>query len=501
MNNKESELINNSINTDFLLEEKYKIQEKEKVYQSLARKDYNEATEVIVDYLNTFNYFYSIRDDEKEEIWMYKNGIYIPNGKSYIKETTRRLLKDAYNAYIVNQVINKVIADNYISHDEFFNFYDKNEICVLNGILNVKTRKLEKFTHEKIFFTKLNAHYNEQTDCKKIKSFFKNTLGEEDIKGMQELLGYCLYRDNFLEKAFLFRGNGSNGKSKTLELIELFLGDDNVSNITYKVLEKHDSFEIVNLHGKFANLTGELSKSAIVNTDRFKELTGRDTINASRKFKTSIQFTNHAKLIFNCNDRPPTYDISDGFFRRWNVFNFNKTFVNKEVYNNLKEKVRCNYGVKIINIIEDLNNTIEMSGLLNWALDGLDRLFQNKKFSNEKTTEDTRNEWLRDSNSFIVFFDEHLKFSKNCKCIKSDVRTIYSEFCDEKGLDIVNNKDILKFLQSKGILSKRLWTTFDLDNKVQESCWLNMEFVNGFLSNDGWSKYIESGDLSINNYR
>lgn len=494
--------INKNINTDFL--QAIKKEEKEiedRAVRLILQKDYDKVSEELVIYLDTFNYFYSIRDDDKEEIWMYKNGIYIPNGKSYIKEVTRRLLKDAYSAYIVNQVINKVIADNYIDHDKFFNNYNKDEICVLNGILNVKTRKLEKFSHKKIFFTKLNANYNNVTDCKKIKSFFSNTLNDTDVKGMQELIGYCLYRDNFLEKAFLFRGNGSNGKSKTLELIELFLGCDNVSNITYKVLEKHDSFEIVNLHGKFANLTGELSKSAIVNTDRFKELTGRDTINASRKFKTSIQFTNHAKLIFNCNDRPPTYDITDGFFRRWNVLNFNKTFVSKDIYNNIDDKSKDRYGIRIINIIEKLNNPIEMSGLLNWSLDGLDRLFKNKKFSNEKTTEETRNEWLRDSNSFIVFFDEYLKFSKNCKCIKSDVRTLYSEFCDHRALDIVSDRDILKFLQTKGILSKRVNINIGFDSKSQEHCWLNMEFIKGSLDDDNLSKYIEVGDLSMNNYR
>lgn len=492
-------IVNKDIDTNFLnIEDKFKAQEKDNITQILFKKDYNEATEKIVDYLNTFNYFYSIRDDDREEIWMYKNGIYIPNGKSFIKETTRRLLGNAYSAFIVNQVINKIIADNYIDHDEFFNNYNKNEICILNGILNVRTRELEKFTHKKIFFTKLNAKYHKEADCKMIKSFFLNTLSVSDVKGMQELIGYCLYRDNFLEKAFLFRGNGSNGKSKSLELIELFLGSENVSSITYKVLEKHDSFEIVNLHGKFANLTGELSKSAIVNTDRFKELTGRDTINASRKFKTSIQFTNHAKLIFNCNDRPPTYDISDGFFRRWNVFNFNKTFVSKAYYDTIKEDDKDNYGIKVINIIEQLNKPVELCGLLNWVLDGLDRLFKSKSFSNEKTTEDTRNEWLRDSNSFIVFFDDNLILSRGCKCVKSDVRTVYSEFCEDKGLDVVSDKDVLKFLQTKGIISKRINVS---DSKSQEYCWLNMKFKKGKVNDDKLSVYVENDNLTINSFR
>jgi len=490
--------INKTIDTEFLTkEEKYKIERKTEVLQLILAKDYDRVSEEIVNYLEIFNHFYSIRDDDKEEIWVYRNGIYIPNGKSHIKEVTRHLLDKAYSIYIVNQVIAKIITDNYIDHEEFFNNYNKDEICILNGILNVKTRELETFTHEKIFFTKLNTKYVKEADCKKIKSFFLNTLNVDDVKGMQELIGYCLYRDNFLEKAFLFRGNGSNGKSKTLELIALFLGAENISSITYKVLEKHDSFEIVNLHGKFANLTGELSKSAIINTDRFKELTGRDSINASRKFKTSIQFTNHAKLIFNCNDRPPTYDISDGFFRRWNVFNFNKTFVDKDYYNKIKEEDKCNYGIKILNIIEQLNKPIELSGLLNWALNGLDSLFNNKLFSNEKTTEDTRNEWLRDSNSFIVFFDDNLELARSHKCIKSDIRTIYSEFCEDKGLDVVSDKDILKFLQTKGILSKRVNVS---DSKLQEYCWLNMKFKHGRVNEDKLSLYVENDNLNINNY-
>lgn len=459
------------------------------VLQLLIKGKRSEASEILVRLIEKDNKIYSLRDDKKEELWIYKEGVYVPEGKSYIREFCRNNLGFIYSPQFASLIIDKVIVDNYISHEDFFDNNLLEEVPVLNGILNLKTRKLTDFTPDKIFFNKINAEYDVDKDCPNIKRFFQDILVEEDIPAMQELFGYCLWKDNFTETSFLYRGGGSNGKSKTIELIKLFLNPANCVSVPLSQLEQSGSFHVSELQNKFVNVAGELSKNALQETQMFKFLTGRDSVTADRKFLRPVTFVNYAKMIFSCNDRPPTYDLSDGFFRRWIVFHFKKKFVDKAVYDSLDDNK--GYGIKDADIINNLLSKEEFSGLLNWALIGLSRVIKDKCFSNTKSTEDTRIEWLKDSNNFIVFFEEQLEVSKKRLVSKDDLRQAYTQFCNDRGLDTVSNKAIAWYFNSKGVGTARRTKDFGA-NSEQVMAWVGCKFKEGSIDLRGWSSVGDS---------
>lgn len=446
----------------------------------------NEATELIVNLLKSTKSFYALRDDNKEELWMYKDGIYIPEGKSYIKELCREILGVAYSTNFANKVVDKIVADNYINHDKFFNQNVVDEIPVLNGVLHLKTKELTEFTPEKIFFTKINAEYDVDKDCPMIKKFFEQVLMEDDIPSIIELFGYCLWKENFLEKSVLFRGGGSNGKTKMMELLKVFLTPENSVSVPLSQLEQSGSFQVCELHNKLVNIAGELSKSALRETQMFKFLTGRDPITADRKFLRPITFVNYAKLIFSCNDRPPSYDMSDGFFRRWIVFNFKNKFLDKNIFDALEDKT--GFGVKDPDVVEHIVSPNELSGLLNLVLKGLDSLRENKRFTNNKSTSDTKFEWLTDSNNFVVFFDKILNLSSGHIVSKDSVRQVYSSWCNQQGLEPVSDKAMSWYLGSIGVGSSRRTKDFTYGSE-QLYCWVGCRFKRDSIDARGWSNY------------
>jgi len=465
----------------------------ENILKLLIKGKKLEASEIVVDYIKKDNYFFALRDDKKEELWMYKNGIYVPEGKSYIKEFCRNLLGSVYNSRFFNLVADKIVVDNYISHEEFFNSDSCEEMPVLNGILDLKTKELKPFTPKKIFFTKINAEYDPKKECKNVKKFFKDVLDPKDVPAIQELFGFCLWKDNFTETSFLFRGGGSNGKSKTFDILKTFLNPENCVSVPLSQLEDAGSFKIVELQNKLLNIAGELSKNALKETDVFKSLTGRDSITADRKFLRPVTFVNFSKMVFNCNDRPPTYDMSDGFFRRWIVFHFRNKFVSEDVYNSLKDKT--GYGVKDKDIVKKIISPDELSGVLNWALEGLHRLLGNKEFSNTKSTDETRLEWLEDSNNFAVFFERNMCVSRNHLVSKEDVRGVYSGFCENNGFDPVSDKAILWYMQSKGVSSSRRTKDFG-NNSDQVSCFVGCRFKQDKVDTRGWSNPLTETEIS-----
>jgi hypothetical protein len=106
----------------------------------LADKKYDLASETIVKFIRNRNWIYTTKDDNKPEIYIYKDGIYVPEGKSEIEEQLRKELGPNFNHWIVKQVLDKIRADTYIEPQEFFKEGDPFEIPVLNGAKNTILR-------------------------------------------------------------------------------------------------------------------------------------------------------------------------------------------------------------------------------------------------------------------------------------------------------------------------------------------------------------------------
>ena len=272
----------------------------------------NPATELLSKQIQEKYIIYTTRDDERSECWIYNEGIFKPEGKTYIKEYIRKDLEEWYTQDLANKVISKIEADTFVEQDDFFsrqNLYP-NLIPVNNGVLNIDTRELLPHKPEYCFFNKLPVTYDENAYAQNIIKFIESIIpNTEDIQTLQEFYGSCLLKEYRYEKSLLMVGGGSNGKSKVLELLKYLLGMDNIAEISPQSIEE-DMFAKGELVNKMANISGDISSKALQNTGDFKDLTGRGLIMAPRKFKTRVKFTNYAKFIFSANEVPITYDLS-----------------------------------------------------------------------------------------------------------------------------------------------------------------------------------------------
>jgi len=470
---------------------------KKDVVDFLIEKKTHNATERIVKYIKERNYIYTTRHDEKEEVWIYDNGIYTPNGKTFIKEITRKILDKAYTTYLGNEVINKIEADSYVNADKFFQTNYIHNIAIENGILNIFNGKIEDFTPKKIFFNKLPVVYDTTKKCPNIIKHFEAVLNDkEDIPLIQELFGFLLLKEYKFEKAFMFLGSGRNGKSKTVELMKRFLGIENCVNISLQQLEpKTDNFAMGELVNKLANLGADISNQTLIETGNFKALTGRDLISAARKFLSRINFINYAKMIFCANEIPKTYDTSIAFFERWILLDFPYTFLPKKEYDLLEEKALENIKIADVDIIEKITTKEEMSGLLNWALEGLKRLVKDNGFSYSHTMEEVKKIWIRKSNSLSAFLMDCTNEDYNGKITKADLRKIYNHYCKKFKLKPISDKLIKNTLNIEmGVVDDRF-----REGGVQIPYWNGISFKNndvfgkGGMDGNGFSTLWEVG--------
>jgi len=429
-------------------------------------KEYGGATELIVSYIKENFHIFTTQDDNKSEMWIYKEGIYVPQGKSEIKKIMRDILDKWFNAFYYNQVMNKLEPDTFIDSDEFFGHNYKEEIPVENGILNIFSHELKPFSPEKIFFNKLPVKYDSNAKCPQIDKFLSETLTYETDKIVfYELGGFCLLKEYKYEKAFMLVGGGRNGKDKSLELIKRVIGMENCCAVPLSSLAA-DSFVISSFFGKMANIAGEIGNDDLKDTTMFKALTGRSLISGQRKFLPQVNFINYAKFVFACNDLPFVYDNSRGFWDRWVLLEYPYTFVSKEELEQNKE----NKFLKLRdeNIIEKITTPEELSGLLNKFLKHLYQLSLNKDFSTTRGTEEIKTFWIRKSNSVMAFCLDTIEECYDGFISKKDFRKNYVNYCKKHKIQAKTDyvvKRTLTEMYGANEIRKELF------GGVQNYCW------------------------------
>jgi len=282
-----------------------------------------------------------------------------------------------------------------------------NLIPLENGVFDLDLNELRPYTSDFMFFNKIPVKYNPEADCPLIKNFHKEiTNSEEDITILEEVLGFCLYRDYFIAKSLMLAGGGSNGKSTWLALAKRFLGKENVSGRSLQDLEEH-RFAKADLHTKLTNIYADLPDKALFRTGMFKMLTGRDLIAAEKKHRDTFHFVNYAKLMFSANKVPESpFDNSEAFFRRWIIIVFPNVFTGEDADPQILDK---------------LTTEEELSGLLNLALTGLKRLLKNGVFSHSKTTEEIKEDYIRKSSPIAAFAMDCLETDSDAFIVKKEL--------------------------------------------------------------------------------
>jgi P4 family phage/plasmid primase-like protien len=254
--------------------------------------------------------------------------VYLRNQEWRIRQLCRSIDHDV-STYTINEVINRVKDLNDVDRSKFDS--DNDIINVKNGLLNIHTLEFKEHSPNYLSTVQLPIKYDPKAKCPKILKFLTEVLKSEDIHVILQLIGYCLYRTNRYERAFIFYGQGSNGKSTLIRLIEYFLGFTslykNVSHVSLQNLAKN-RFKPAELYGKSANLFADLGNKKISSEHwgTIKMLISGDSMSVERKGKDPFEFTPFAKLIFSCNEIPELPDNTYATWRRLILLEFENIF-------------------------------------------------------------------------------------------------------------------------------------------------------------------------------
>ncbi|MDV5105924.1 phage/plasmid primase, P4 family [Clostridium perfringens] len=326
-----------------------------------------------------------------ESFLIYENGVYNISGE---KEVGRIIMDYMLPNYCIMASIRDCREQWDILVSKDFDDFNRNPylVNVRNGLLDIRDMSFKEHTPSYLSTVRLNVEYNPQVDCPQFKKFLNEVLDCKLIPLVQEIVGYLLTTNTASQKAFVFWGPTRTGKSTLLWVVEyLLLGKKNVSNIPWQ--EIGDKFKTTELLGKLANVFSDLPSKSIDDTGIFKVVTGEDYLMAEKKNKNPFKFKPFARLVFSCNELPRNYvDRTEGFYRRLIIVPFSRQIDKSKIDKSLKYKFQR-----------------EKEGILNWALEGLKRLYENNfEFSENESTDGVKKEYKRENNNVISFVEECL---------------------------------------------------------------------------------------------
>ena len=285
---------------------------------------------------------------------------------------------------------------------------------------------------------------------------------ENKIRAFQEIFGFCLIQSYPLHKFLVLYGKGRNGKGALCAGIKALV--PNYTSLSLWDLNvKNNKFKSAKLYGSKVNFAND---DNFLNSDVefLKTLTSGEEITTEMKNQDSFQFKNSTKIIISTNIFPTAKDHSNALWDRMLFIP-----INFEV----RDEKDQNSDFSNSDWWKSQDN--EMSGILNWAIGGLQRLLKNGKFTVIPESKEMKKEMRELSHPIGEFL--HSKYQetddKQSILFTDDMFQKYLTWCESGKYTPLNKSHFGRFIKDtfRGIKGarKRKKNGFEKLN-----CWIGL---------------------------
>jgi putative DNA primase/helicase len=367
------------------------------------------------------------------ELYVYEGGLWERGGDDAVSAKVIDLLGERNRITHANLMIENILVTTpYVIGDEPLHRW----INFRNGMLDWREGQLYGHNPELMSVNQLPYDWDPNATCPRTDEFMREVFHPDAVTLGYEMIGYAMYDGNPLQKAVMLLGSGANGKGVYLRLVEAVLGEKNVSAVPLQILASN-RFAAADLHGRLANIAGDLPSSRVEDTSMFKMITGDDLIRAERKYRDAFTFKARAMPMFSANELPGSADSSTGYLRRWIVVEFPNTFPPEKRDAGLSEVL-----------------VSERAGVAVKAVEALRTLMDRGDFAVIESVVEAKNDMARLLNPIKEFFDEHIEIIEGCEMSRSTIYTAYLGWCETTG-------------HSQPLGQRRFWDRFRTEMRIR----------------------------------
>ena len=290
-----------------------------------------------------------------------------------------------------------------------------------------------------------------------IDKIFEQWVGKKYVRTLKEILAYCMLPDYPIHRIFCLVGSGLNGKGSFLNIIETFIGKDNVCSTELDTLLA-SRFEVTRLFKKLVCVMGETNFAELSKTSMLKKLSGGDMIGFEYKNKNPFEEKNYAKIIIATNNLPTTTDKTIGFYRRWCLIDFPNQFDEKK------------------DILKDIPKK-EYENLATECFTILSTIITKREFTNEGTIEERKEKYEAKSNFLEKFIELFVDEDFDSHITKSNFNKKFISWCKENRHREISETSLGISMKKLGIEAEKKYFNWMYDGKGgQARVWIGIKW-------------------------
>lgn len=284
-----------------------------------------------------------------------------------------------------------------------------------NTLLHLPKRR--PLAHTPRLFTTNGLPFDYDPDAPSPKVFL-NFLDElwgsdpEQITLLQEMFGYMLTPDTSQQKFFLLVGPTRSGRSTLVNLLRQLVGKRNTCALSFADLGAR--FGLENALGRSLATVGDLRLGKRADREelvsRLLSIVGEDAMDVDRKFKQPWTGKLGIRLVVNANELPALPDNPGALAARLVAFQCTESFLGRE------DRA---LGAKL---------TPELPGVLNWAIEGWQRLHEQGAFTETEASLRVVEEMRELGSPLHAFLREACEFDPEARTSKASLWSAYQWF-------------------------------------------------------------------------
>jgi putative DNA primase/helicase len=294
-------------------------------------------------------------------------------------------------------------------------------VSVANGLLEIDQRRL--IAHSPLFFNQTSVPFDYDANAPQpqrwLKFLYDLWPSEPDaIAVLRQWFGYVISGRTDLHKILLMVGPTRGGKGAIARVLIALVGRKNVAGPTLNSLS--GEFGLAPLIGKPLAVISDArfaGRDASVVVERLLSISGEDTLTVNRKYRDQWTGKLPSRLHVLSNELPKLGDASTAIVGRIILLLLSHSWLNKEDHT-----------------LEPALHT-ELSGILNWALTGLQQLtLDNGNAFTRLASADEAITAMRDLASPVAaFVREQCEMGAELRIAVDDLYAAYKNWAEDSG--------------------------------------------------------------------
>lgn len=269
---------------------------------------------------------------------------------------------------------------------------------------------------------------------------------DRDAKALfvQEFFGACLAGlATVYQRCVIGQGVGDNGKSRLADIMTAAMPAGTTSALAPQSWG-HEYYRAM-LVGKRLNAVGELPERDIIASESFKAIVAGDPIGARVIRESPLMFRPIAGHYFAANKLPGTQDQSEGFWRRFVVLTFNRSFTDDPTRD-------PNVHTRIL--------AAELPAIVSWLVAGAVRLLRQSDYTIPSSHARSLAAWRKDADQVALFLVAETRplrddETEHMGLLASDLYSSYVEWARRNGHRPVASNTFGARLRGLGRAAKR----------------------------------------------